>query len=153
MNTEPVFIDRRKKISAFRRTFFFDEKDFFEERDFVEKNVLGLADVDVMFKCAPYIKSICSSLGPPAWFKEPSSLPASPIRQAWQQQQQQHEQQQALEDVISDEDEILRVSTTSLPTALVTADEDAEGGFRTSLLLSPSPSKANGAIPKAVSEG
>lgn len=39
-----------------------------------------------MFKCAPYIKTICHNLGHPgAWWRDgTSSLPASPIRQSWQ---------------------------------------------------------------------
>ncbi len=49
-----------------------------------------------MFKCGPYIKSLCSSINnPAAWWREGAggSLPGSPIRQALQQQQQKQQQQ------------------------------------------------------------
>jgi hypothetical protein len=44
-----------------------------------------------MFKCAPYIKNICSSINTTWWRDDgTSSLPPSPIRQSWNNQQRQN---------------------------------------------------------------
>ena len=114
-----------------------------------------------MFKCAPYIKSFCSSLAGgtnPPWLKESSSLPASPVRQAWQQhhhhqQQQQQQPEDSVSDcgvVIHDEDEILRVSAVSLPTLLPTVVKGVEDGVAVEIVRETSSPdvEPQGAVPK-----